>query len=108
MDKKICICVIGAAHMTDVAVISKILAFGKDNNLPEIHIISADEFKKSEFNRHREQIKMHTELILRSIQEIEPKKVIEQYPEEIKYKKEQDKYRERNYKPNFKYGKYGR
>lgn len=104
MDKKICICVIGSGFIGNAKLYEMIEKYGKKHNVPEVMIISDDEFKNPTFNKEREQIKLNSELILKSIkyEDLEPKEL---FPEEVKYTRQQNKLRERNFRPNFKYRK---
>jgi hypothetical protein len=105
MNKKV-YCILPAGQASNPAVLALIEYYKVKHDLPEIIIISPGDLKQAAFDSKmlRDEIQMHTDLILKSIDEIEPDR-LEMDHEEIKYKKEQNKYRERNYRPNFKYGK---
>jgi hypothetical protein len=106
MNKKV-YCILPAGQASNPAVLALIEEYKIKHDLPEIIIISPGDLKQAMFDSKmlRDEIQMHTDLILKSIDEGDSDLYCEYNPEERKMKKEQDKYRERNYRPNFKYGR---
>ena len=100
-DKK-CYCILPAGDKHNPTVLALIEDYRIKHSLPEIIIISPEDFKNQKFTLSEHEIQLHTDLILKSIDKYDP------YPnsilnEEIRFNKEQNKYRERNYKPNLKF-----
>jgi hypothetical protein len=100
MNKKV-YCILPKGQDSNPAVLKLIGKYRVKHALPEIIIISPEDLKSKKIELNLEEIKMHTELILKSIDEYEPDPC-ERLPNEEKYRKEQNKYRERNYKSNYK------
>lgn len=108
MDKAKCYCIVPDGLREDAHALELIANFKEMHKDLNVIIISASDFKEKKFDIKRQKIQLDSDLLMKAVKDLNIR-VIDSVREfhigEVKDKRNQNKFRERNFRPNFNYRK---
>lgn len=108
MDKTTCYCIVPAGLAEDTHALELIANFKEMHKDLNVIIISASDFKDKKFDINRSKVQLDSDLIIKAVKDLNIQlidSVREFHLNENKDKRNQNKFRERNFRPNFNYRK---